>query len=727
MTRRIATTLLPLTLLWHTGCRSEREWAAYDCSEERERFEQRYNRNVREELARKQAELEEALAGELGDEARAEKQSELERTRRRLERPDFFERLGEDELPDDLEWTTNLDDPDLGSPEAKKGGTLHSFFEGMTFPASIRSVGKEANNSFRAQHWDDVEMALVSIHPNTRNVIPAIADRWAVAEDGQSVYFHIDDEARWSDGTQVTSGDFLMTMYVYLSDYLTPTFYRSYYKEQFWGVASYGPDYLCVRIAYPKPIAPFFANISPFQEEFYREFGPDFESRYNWRTRPTTGAYRIRDEDVQKGRSITLSRVEDWWAGDRKYYRNRFNPDRIEYRLVSDTTKAFEIFLQGDIDLFRIAEAKLWYEQLEVPAVHRGYIERATFYNVYPRSSFGFYPNLTRPPLDNIDVRIGLQHATNWEKVIEIDFRGDVERLHLLNDGFDGISDPSLKTRPYSIEKAREAFARAGYTEAGPDGILRNPEGERLSFEVNYARIPLLNQIMARLKEEAKRAGVELRLDGMDGMASFQKSLRKEHEISYMGWGVGQPMIPDPFQQFHSSAAFMEDGKTPRPMTNNISAFADPEVDPILEQNRNATSMDVVIETSRELERIFHERAIWVPAYKRPYYRAAYWRWVCWPDDFNVKMSDLPDMAHVMWIDTEKKRETLEAMRTGRSFEERNLIFDQYRERPGEGSAATGSGEPVDPEAVAPVAADEAREEEPAPDGSDDNGEEGEE
>jgi microcin C transport system substrate-binding protein len=666
-----------LAVVFLSTCRDSRQRAPYDSTEERLKFEERYNEQVLKTLTTRQGELEELLSGDLDEAKRQELEKEMGRLGKRLERPAFFERLEESDLPEDLEWTTNLDDPELGSPDAKKGGTLHYYF--TAFPRSIRSVGAESNNSFRSVHWDDNEMGLISIHPNTRNVIPALADRWAVGEDGQSVYFHIDERARWSDGKDVTSEDFLMSVYIFLSPYLTPTFYRNYYGEQYWGIASYGPDYICVRNAFPKPLAPFFASLNASQVDFYKEFGPDFEARYNWRTRPTTGAYIIKPEDVQKGRSITLSRDPNWWARDLKYYKNRFNPDRMEYRLIRDPEKAFQVFLQGDIDFELLGDPKKWYEESETDSVFKGYIERATFYNVYPRVSRGLYFNMSRAPMNDLNVRIGLQHATNWEKVIDLDLRGDAERLSLLNDGFAGISDTELETRSYSVVKARDAFAKAGFDKAGKDGILRNAKGERLSFELSYPKMAAVEAMVLRLTEEAKRAGVEFRLNGMDSSASFQQVLQRKHEISFMGWGVGQPMIPDFYQQFHSKEAFMEDGKTLRMMTNNISVFADPEVDPILETNRNATSMDVVVETSRKLERIFHEQAVWVPGYKRSYYRVGYWRWVRWPDDFNVQMADLPEMSHVLWIDLEMKEETLEAKRTGKSFPEVNRVFDQYR------------------------------------------------
>lgn len=694
MTRTLTVIALAVVVPLLTQCRKAREFPPYDNTAEREAFYERYNRETLEKLEKRKAELEAKLAENPDD---AEARRDLDDLGRRLKRPAYFEQLQESDLPPDLAWETGMDQPEIGSDEAVKGGTYHTYIAGNTFPSTIRTLGKEANGFFRQYHWDNVEMALVGVHPNTAEIIPGLADRWAVAEDGQSVYFHLDDDARWSDGREVTSGDFLMTFYISLSPYLSEPFYRTYYGEQFWGIATYGKDYLCIRNSNPKPMAPYFASATPYQEDFYREFGPDFEERYNWRVRPTAGPYVIRAEDIVKGRSISLSRVQDWWARDRKYYKNRFNVDRIEYRLVRDEEKIFQMFLRGDIDMYWIRDAKQWYERIEVDPVFQGYIERAMFYHGYPRPCFGMYFNMAQPPLDNLDVRIGLSHATNWDKVIEIDFRGDVERLNLLNEGFSGISPRGIEAREFSVAKARDAFARAGYTERGNDGILRNEQGERLSFTITHVKHPMIDRWLLRIKEEAKRAGVEFKLEGLDGTAAFQKTSRKEHEIAYVGLGVTPP-FPDYFQQFHSSNAFLEDGKTPRPMTNNFTSFADKEVDKILETNRNARDLETVIETSRQLEQIFHDRAVWVPAYQRPFYWVAYWRWMQWPDDFNVKISDEPDVSHIFWIDQEIKKETLEAMRTGKTFPEVNQVYDQYRTY-----AAAEPPAPSESETEAPV------------------------
>ena len=41
--------------------------------------------------------------------------------------PEFFSFKTPDDLPDDLVWEDGMDLPDLGSPEARKGGTFNYF------------------------------------------------------------------------------------------------------------------------------------------------------------------------------------------------------------------------------------------------------------------------------------------------------------------------------------------------------------------------------------------------------------------------------------------------------------------------------------------------------------------------------------------------------------------------------------------------------------------------
>ncbi len=668
--------LLPLILC---GCGDTDLFAPYDCEEEKQAYFVERTQIVIDEQTKLKEKLLKQLS-ELPEDAdpvvKAELEKNLANAERRLKNPEFFTFASMDDLPKGINWVTNWDSEDIGSPKAKKGGTFNTYF--ISFPPNIRPIGRAANNSFRSEHWDYIEMGLLSMHPNTLETIPGIADQWAVAEDGRTVYFRIDEKARWSDGKPVIADDFFMTFYVALSEYITGPWYRDYYGSMFENITRYDDKHISIRLANRKPTPEQFAAINPYAAHFYKEFGPDFEDRYNWRPRPTTGPYIIKPEDIIKGRSITLSRVKDWWAKDRKYTRYLYNVDRIRYQLIRDRDKAFEIFKKGQVDLFPLGTPERWYEQTEIPQVFDGYIEKVTFYNDYPRPPWGIYFNHHKKPLNNRDVRIGIQHATDFQSVIDYDLRGDAQRLHITNDGYSLFPVEGITTREFDPDKARAAFAKAGFKKSGADGILVNEAGERLSISVTYSNIPVRSKMMQRLAERAKLAGLEYRLDGMEHTASFQKILNKKHDATFTAWS-STPPFPRYYEGWHSVNAYDPGTKNPRVMTNNISVYANPAIDPLAETVRFGTSLEEIHQATIKAEQILHEDAAWVPGYKRAFYRCGHWRWMRWPDDFNVRLNDIPEESYLYWIDEDMKKETLEAKAKGKAFPEVDVIYDKYK------------------------------------------------
>ena len=187
---------------------------------------------------------------------------------------------------------------------------------------------------------------------------------------------------------------------------------------------------------------------------------------------------------MEKSKSITLTRVPDWWADKKKFYRNRFNPEAVKVSVVRDPAKVFELFLKGELDWHGLGLPEFWYEKLpnDHKLVAAGHVHKVQFYNDVPRPTWALRLNSHHPVLRNKDIRIGLNYAMNFDVVISKVFRGDPVRMNTVADGYGPRSHPTLKARPFSVEKAKEYFAKAGYTRAGSDGILVNAGGKRLSF-----------------------------------------------------------------------------------------------------------------------------------------------------------------------------------------------------------------------------------------------------
>ena len=536
----------------------------------------------------------------------------------RLHLGDYLKTGDLSEIPTDLVWQNGMDQPEIGDPAAKKGGVLR-FYQ-PTFPPTLRPFGDNSNNSFRNYIFDDIDLPMVLLHPETMKEIPGLAREWAVSKDNRTVFFHIDPEARYSDGRPVHARDFLIGAYVRVSDYIVNPYQKQYYRENIAQIAMY--DDLTVSVSLPESglYAAYNAGgIQPASPDFYAEYGPDFSERYQWRFPPTTGAYEVRPEDIVKGASITQTRIKDWWARDKKFYRYRFNPDKIVHRVVRDESKAFELFRAGEFDTFLITRPELWYEKSQIPPVYDGYIERVTFFTRFPRIPIGMYLNVAKPPLDNRDVRIGIQYSMNWQKVIDVLFRGDYQRLNAFNEGFGVFSDPTIKARPYSIDLAREAFRAAGYTQEDRDGYLAKPDGTRLSVSVTYPDTPMLDRVFAILREDAKACGFELRLDGLEFTVSYKKESQKQHEMVFSN-RVGPPPVPDFYQYLHSTTARDEKGNI-KPNTNNLFSWGRPDTDALSEKVRTGATVEEVSDASKKIQNIIHDEAIFVPGYAMDFVR----------------------------------------------------------------------------------------------------------
>jgi microcin C transport system substrate-binding protein len=680
-----------LALLAIAGCR--RDDTESGRTLDFESFVPVYNKHITDWLKSRQQDTEAALASieaeiaDAGDEAREKLEQHAEVLRNDREKWQFRLALGDylkignlTEVPADLEWRDGMEQPEIGDPAARKGGVFRNYIP--SFPPTIRPFGDNSNNGFRGMLYDNIDMSLVALHPETMGMMPGLAREWAVSPDGRTIWFRLDPEATYSDGVPVRALDYLVTVYLRVSDHIVNPYAKHYYRENIAQIAMYDDLTLSVSLPEANVYAPAIAGMMvPSPPHFYAAYGSDYTERYQWLFPPTTGAYEVLPGDIVKGASITQTRVKDWWARDRKYYRHRFNPDKIVHTVVRDEAKAFELFRAGELDTFLITRPELWYEKSEIDPVYNGYIERVTFFTRYPKIPRGLYINVSKRPLDNRDARIGIQHSLNWRKVNEVMFRGDYQRLNAFNEGYGPYSDPSIRARPFSIELAREAFRKAGYTREGRDGILMKADGTRLSIAVTYPTMPITDRIFAILREEARACGLDLRLDGLESTVAYRKLMQKQHEATFSSWLVTPP-VPDFHQFLHSTNAFDEKGNL-KPQTNNLFVWGRQDTDLLSEQVRTARTVEELAKASQALQHIMHDEAIFAPAYSIDFIRIGSWRWVRWPDCETTRFSPPvvydPHDVFVYWIDEDIRTETQSARRAGRTFPESNRVVDAYR------------------------------------------------
>jgi len=614
--------------------------------------------------------------------------------------PDFYHFKTIADLPTNLVWEDGQDLPEFADPNAKKGGTFNFFIQ--DFPRTLRTIGPDATGGIRPYILDYVGVRVLQSHPNvTGRVMPGVARQWSADPAAKTIYYRIDPDARWSDGKPITTDDVVFMFYFMRSPHLNEPWYNNFYSTKYKTLTVYDPLTFALTVPENKPdLVAAYSEFIVYPRHAFKDFGLGWIERYQWRILPTSGAYTLFEKDVDKGRAITFTRVTDWWAKDKKFYRGRFNPDRFRLEVIRDPDKTAESFARGDLDMFGLSLSKYWYETISDahPAVQAGYLVKTKFFNQVPRPDWGLWINSHKPTLNQLEVRIGVHHATNLDLVCSQFFRGDAVRLQTRSDGYGYRTHPTITYRPFNPSLAREHFAKAGFTQQGSDGILQNAAGQRLSFTLT-AYSPALRDMLPILKEEALKAGLELKLEVLDSTTGWKKVQEKNHEITLVALARSVESYPRYWEMYHGSNAYEDayfdaDGKpvqtfaagkpNPAPQkvrvqTNNMTMTFIPELDRLIEAYDKAETWDEIKRLGAEVEQIIYDNASWVNGWALPFYRVGYARYIKWPKGFNVAQSRSPDEFFLFWIDQDEKKATEDARRSGKTFPTQVLTFDQFK------------------------------------------------
>jgi len=580
----------------------------------------------------------------------------------------FKAEISKEGPPGDLKWLTNNSDPQYASPEARKGGTFRIAIK--SFPLTFRTVGPDSNTTFRGAILGN-QLSLIGLHPNTMNIVPELATHWAYGVDKKTMYFKLNPLARWSDGKPVTAHDFAYTLEFMRSKKIVAPWYNDYYTQEIDKVIVYDDHTLAVASTKAQPDLHLISGIGPIPRHFFGQLGDDFVRKFNWKIVPNTGPYQI--SDFKKGKYLKFKRKRDWWARNLYYFKNRFNVNNVIYTVVRDDNLEWEYFKKIRVDVFGMTLPKYWHIKSKTPVIENGYVYRIWFYNDTRRSPFGLWLNQDKEIFKDKNVRYAFAHAMNIQKVIEKVLRNDYFRLEHGFVGYGFYSNNNIKARRFDLAKVDHYMEKAGW-KRGLDGIWEKNR-RRFSVEVLYGSDHHTPKLVV-LKEEAKKAGVELRLQKLDPSTWYKKISESNHEAVWMGFGTG--LRPSYWQSWHSDNAH-------KPRTNNVTNTDDPELDRLIEAYRNSLEAQERIELSQKIQEIIHDNGAYIPTSTVLYVRQAYWRWWRLPEIPGTKESTSlfspfsPGTGGLFWYDKQLHEETKKMMKKKKKLPPVTIIDETYR------------------------------------------------
>ncbi len=554
-------------------------------------------------------------------------------------------------IPSDLHWEDGSGLPEIGDPEAKKGGSVHLVNAGP-YPAHLRPIGGLGTVFFHYTLYANVDIKLVELHPLNpeKHIIPGVAQSWAMGKDGRTVYFRLNPQARYSNGRPVRAGDFFLGLYLRSSDYIKDPLALSKIASSIEKASYFDEHTFSVTLRQPELLAPYTIAqlLSPAEPSFYSEFGPDYVERYAQRIAPTTGAYSVLPSDFKTNREIIMSKVPQWWAADLPYYRYRYNVDKRHIHFLADEAQLWEFFWKGKIDILQTRNLSAWQQRLQHEHVREGRIEKHRFLSHYPLPPYGIYLNARTLP--DINLRQGLLHAMDMNRALDLLFRGEYERLAFFSEGYGNLSPKQgeVSQVKFDVNKSREYFHKAGYTTAGSDGILRKEDGTRLSITLSYTPSEKVSSLVQQLAQSARLCGAEIIADPTPWQQTAKKVEHKTYQMAFWADVASFP-LPSLETQFHSR--FYDT------VGRNLHALDDANMDEHIDAMHDAKTTDELAKATLKVNQRLAALAVWLPGWKENRCYVASWRHIRFPDTTYCQFStprpyDVQE-AHLFWVDEE--------------------------------------------------------------------------
>lgn len=429
---------------------------------------------------------------------------------------------------------------------------------------------------------------------------PALALSADVSADHLSYTFHLRQGVRFHNGQPFTARDVVATF----NKLMDPKVKGQTMRSTVEGLTSWKaqgedtvvftfkePHYLALRqLATSVPIFPSGQIEKLTAEEFN---GPAAINR----APIGTGPWKF--ERWETGRAISFVGNASYWDESR-----RPHLDRLVFRVVVDSTVAYELMRKGEIDVLNNIQPKQWVNMGEDPAVFTAFHRFRYFTNNY-----GFVAwNEKRPFFADRRVRLALAELFDQDSFNENLAYGLELRTACVFFEASDACDPDIKPVAYDPEHARALLAEAGWADHDGDGIL-DKDGVKFSFRLSLPpNNEKLNDMAAVLAEAYRKAGIDMQFRAEEWTVLIKRLRDHDFDAATLVWGLPD-VEGDPYQVWHSSQA--KGG-------SNWVSFDDPQADALIEQGRREFDPAKRTQLWRALGRELHAQQPYLMLTVRP-------------------------------------------------------------------------------------------------------------
>ena len=290
-------------------------------------------------------------------------------------------------------------------------------------------------------------------------LIPGLAERWEVSEDGKVWKFYLRDNLKWSNGDIITANDFRFSWINVLNPSTKAEFSNFLYiikgAEEYSrhngkladvGIKAINNKTLEVTLNRPSIYFPLLLAhpvFFPVSEKFYLGSKEDFGSRPE--TITSSGPYILREWNT--GNNLLLVKNPYYWD------KGSIKPEEIEVKIIPDTLKAMSAFNSGEIDIVNL-EQELYQEYKDDPRLQK-YQNGRIFYISF---------NVKDKIFENPKIRKAVELSIDKKEITDVVLEGSgkpADRLiSVLIPGFEEkeSSEESENSYGYAPKKGKRLY-----------------------------------------------------------------------------------------------------------------------------------------------------------------------------------------------------------------------------------------------------------------------------
>ena len=568
-------------------------------------------------------------------------------------------RHGISQIPNyELKYPEDFAHLDYVNPDAPKGGTLSLAYTYGMVSATPTSKPPGFTLSY--------DCLLERAGDELSGFYGSLAESVALSADRRSIVFRLRPQARWHDGTPITSTDVKFSLDTFRQDYMA----SGWGGVLDWITGVEAPGRLTVVVHGDSDVA---------KQVHIMGFIPMVPAHY-WLERDVTqptdepplqsGPYRL--TKTSRDRYFEYSRVPDYWGRDLPINRGRFNFDTIRYERHLDGVVAREALRAGLVDVWTESDSRHWLFSYDVPAVERGWLRKGTLGSGAVRGPrWRLALNTQRQPFDDPLVREALAHAFDFEWQNRALHGGERRRAHsyfadsmfassglpaaaevALLEPYRGLFPDAVFNRVFSfprsdgkgvdrrgLSRARQLLADAGYRMQG--NVLVDTTGEPFSIEFLCAS-PEHLRILLPYVRALTVLGIRASIGMVETVSLTNRRRSGDFDALILQGFISVPPSWQLRPYFHSTSETYW----------NTSGIDHPAVDALVDAALGATDLHAFVSALRALDRVLLWNYYQLPLDVLDDTRIVYWDRFGRPDQPDeMFVAPFPDG---WWFDEEK-------------------------------------------------------------------------